>query len=148
MDEFRHRSFAQVCRAEANVSPSAPHRTEGGENRDLVRGIGGCSSRWKTFRERRWPEEESNARLTLKRANPPSTLPLPPLRTNPSVRSGSFRFSLVTLHKRDTLRALNQVSAIIMIHAIPTIRRNLTVIAIVHACIVRRSIASLLNRGR
>lgn len=26
MDEFRHRSFAQVCRAEANVSLSAPRR--------------------------------------------------------------------------------------------------------------------------
>lgn len=27
MDEFRHRSFAQVCRAESNVSPSSPRRT-------------------------------------------------------------------------------------------------------------------------
>jgi len=59
------------------------------------------------------PEEKSNASDTLERANPPQ-----PLRTNPSVRSGSFRFSLATLHKRDTLRALNQVSTIIMIHAI------------------------------
>lgn len=99
MDEFRHRSFAQVCRAEANVSPSAPHRTRQ-ERRDLVRGEGRKEVQGGKRLEWRGGRKKSRTRLTLlKRANPPQPLrTLSPFRQfsvlarNPSQEGYASRF--------------------------------------------------------
>lgn len=56
MDEFRHRSFAQVCRAEANVSLSASNNET-----SLEREVRRERRRFKVVHERGELQEKSNA---------------------------------------------------------------------------------------
>lgn len=137
MDEFRHRSFAQVCRAEANVSPSAPHRTRRREEGFGLRGRKEVQGR-KRLGGRGGGRKRSRTRLT--RCLSVRTLPNP-LRTNPSVRSGNFRFSLATLQKGYASR-FEPSFAFIMIHTILTTHRN----SIAYACIIRRVIMSYVSK--
>lgn len=130
MDEFRHRSFAQVCRAEANVSLSAGAPRHGGGYEDEGEGEdeaglwSGEERRFKVENVHRTAgrklKEESNASDTM--LEPTILLlraPHPQLhRTDPSDPSDSLRLSPTTLHGRGCMpRALKQVSAIIMIRS-------------------------------
>jgi len=90
MDEFRHRSFAQVCRAEANVSLSVPREGgRGGGARGLVRErkVGWFKVEDQLGRGVAGREESNASDMTL-RCNPVATPSDRPLN-----RSGSLLLS-------------------------------------------------------